>query len=186
MEINMEIKPGRCGFRKGNKIIIDGEVAYIHMERKITEIDVEDVERVKKYTWHYGKTGVATTTPRPSQTTIQLSRFILFGDKHKTDKRLADHKDHNILNNRKYNLRPATYIQNGYNQLPRKGTSQYKGVSWNKNKKKWETQIQANGIKIYLGLFTDEIKAAETYDKEAKKLHKEFAFLNFGERRIAV
>jgi hypothetical protein len=168
------------GFRKCNKIIIDGDVAYIYLHGgKIAIIDAEDVERVKKYTWRYNKYGVMTHLPQLSKG-LKLSRLILFKSKHETNKRRADHKDHNTLNNRKYNLRPATHQQNLYNQLPQQNaSSMYKGVHWHKRNKTWVAYITANKIRKHLGSFIDEIEAAKTYDKAAKKLHKKFAYLNF-------
>jgi len=58
-------------------------------------------------------------------------------------------------------------------------TSKYKGVCWDKRNKKWGVTIQANKKKYHLGYFKDEIDAAKAYDKKAKKLHGQFACLNF-------
>ena len=45
-------------------------------------------------------------------------------------------------------------------------TSKYKGVSWNKNRNKWRSQIEINGKKKHLGYFTSEEEAYEAYQKE--------------------
>lgn len=170
-------------YRKGNKIIIDGEVAYLRLHRgRIAIIDVEDVDIVRKYTWHYndGNKGVKTNLPGHPQKKLYLSRFLLFGEEHMTKRDFVDHINHNTLDNRKSNLRPATYRQNNFNKLPQKrgGTSKYKGVSWNKRNKKWVAQIMINRQSIHLGCFTEEIEAAKAYDKKAKELYREFAYLN--------
>ena len=44
-------------------------------------------------------------------------------------------------------------------------TSQYKGVSWKKNRNKWQSQIKINGKSKHLGYFTSEEDAAESYQK---------------------
>lgn len=44
-------------------------------------------------------------------------------------------------------------------------TSKYRGVCWNKQMKKWKTQIQVNKRKKHLGYFTEEIDAAIAYDR---------------------
>ena len=173
------------GYRKGNKIIIDGDVALILLHGgNITTIDVEDVDRVKGYTWHFDRTkneASAYLSQKP-QRKICLARLILFGEEHNTNEKFVDHKDHNRLNNRKKsNLRPATNQQNNFNTIPRKITSQYKGVYWHKRDKKWVARITTNRKHFHLGYFEKEIEAAKAYDKVAKELHGEFAYLNFGE-----
>lgn len=166
---------------KGNKIIIDGDVSRVYLSNgEALTIDTEDVSRVSKYTWWYGKTGAKTRPIGEPDNTILLSRFILFGDNHKTDERCADHINHNIFDNRKLNLRPATNQQNLLNQLPRKnGTSKFKGVYWHKYSKKWLASIRCNNLRYYLGVYINEIEAAQEYDRAAKKIHGEFAYLNF-------
>ena len=95
----------------------------------------------------------------------------------------VDHINHNGLDNRKANLRPATCAQNNYNRihLRKSQSSKYTGVSWQKQSKKWMVQIRYKGRRIFLGLFEDEIQAAKAYDKAAKIYHGEFASLNFPE-----
>jgi len=94
----------------------------------------------------------------------------------------VDHINHNGLDNRKANLRPATRAQNGRNRTKFKNRiygSKFKGVTWNRKYKCWQAQIQVNGKSTALGRFTDEITAAKAYDRAAKKYHKDFASLNF-------
>jgi len=77
-----------------------------------------------------------------------------------------DHININPLDNRIENLRVLTHSQNNRNQKKRKNcSSQYKGVNWNKQNNKWKAQININGKVKYLGLFTNEEEAAETYKK---------------------
>ena len=61
----------------------------------------------------------------------------------------------------------------------RDGTSKYKGISWHKLSNKWQAYIRINRKKIHLGVFDNEITAAKAYDKQAKRLFGEFAYLNF-------
>lgn len=92
----------------------------------------------------------------------------------------ADHIDRNKYNNTRKNLREATPQQNRMNQPAReKGVSQYKGVSWHKRVKRWVANLGAKGHKKHLGCFDTEIEAAKAYDKRAKELFGEFAYLNF-------
>ncbi len=51
-----------------------------------------------------------------------------------------------------------------------------------KRDRKWQATIQANRRKMSLGAFDDEIEAAVAYDRKAKELFGEFAYLNFPEK----
>ena len=92
----------------------------------------------------------------------------------------VDHVDRNTKNNSLSNLRWVTRQQNNMNASKTKGntSSLYKGVCWNKQKKKWQSSIQINGRDIYLGLFNNEIEASRAYNEKALELFGEFAVLN--------
>ncbi len=92
----------------------------------------------------------------------------------------VDHRNHNTLDNQKHNLRVCTRSQNQHNQKVRRGgSSKYKGVVFHKQIGKWESRIRLNGVRLYIGLFVNEIKAAKAYDAKAIELFGEFAYLNF-------
>jgi hypothetical protein len=91
---------------------------------------------------------------------------------------VVDHIDGNGLNNTRANLRICTSAQNICNCKGRSKTSKYKGVSWSK-RNKWASVISLNLKRIHIGYFDDEIEAAKAYDKKAKELFGEFAYLNF-------
>lgn len=104
---------------------------------------------------------------------VVLSRKIGYYDFEETD-----HKNHNRLDNRRDNLRPATCSQNRRNKKSQRGSSTFKGVSWHKRNNKWQSYIMCNRIRKHLGSFTDEIEAAKAYNKAAIKHFGEFAYLN--------
>jgi hypothetical protein len=93
----------------------------------------------------------------------------------------ADHINHNGLDNRKANLRPATQTQNIWHRRKFKSPSRsiFKGITWMKRENRWRARITVNGRRLYLGSFDNELDAAKAYDEAAKKYHKEFAILNF-------
>lgn len=47
-------------------------------------------------------------------------------------------------------------------------TSKYTGVSWNKNRKKWLSQIMINSKIKFIGYFDDESKASSAYQIKLK------------------
>lgn len=91
----------------------------------------------------------------------------------------VDHINGNRSDNRLKNLRMATRSQNRANSKSRvNSSSQYKGVSWSKQKKCWRADIMLNGEHIYLGLYGDELEAANAYDVKAIALYGEYARTN--------
>jgi hypothetical protein len=55
---------------------------------------------------------------------------------------------------------------------PKEYSSKYKGVSYKKNAKKWQSRIAINGKRKHLGLFQTEEQAHEAYKKALKELNK--------------
>ena len=98
----------------------------------------------------------------------------------------TDHKDHDGLNNQRYNLRPATNPQNHANERKtltvggKPTSSRFKGVCWSKKNRKWQVRIRVgNGKRLNLGMFASEVDAARAYDDAAREHHGEYAYLNF-------
>jgi len=97
-------------------------------------------------------------------------------------KELVDHVNRNPLDNRASNLRMATPSQNGSNRGPDRrrhgSSSRHKGVSWSKDRGKWQTSIHINGKTRALGRFDSELDAARAYNAAAVEVWGEFARLN--------
>lgn len=72
-----------------------------------------------------------------------------------------DHINRDRLDNRRENLRVIPKAGNRQNLPSRGGSSAYRGVSWNKNRKKWIAYMTVDGKRHALGFFNVETDAAE-------------------------
>jgi len=150
---------------------------------KIVKVDDEDYERVMNYPgkWYYRhhekRTGYIATTVRGSGAKLFLHHFIVG----RRDGLLVDHRDTDGLNNQKSNLRFANNSQNQTNRSGKK--NKYRGVYFFKNCQKWGAIVEKDGKQYYGGYFEDEIEAAKASDALRKKLHGEFAVLNFPDKK---
>lgn len=77
----------------------------------------------------------------------------------------VDHINHITTDNRDTNLRMMTASKNSSNQNKDGKTSKYIGVHWNKTIKKWLSKINYNKKNKHLGVYTNEIDAAQARDK---------------------
>lgn len=146
----------------------------------VDDIDYEYLNQWKWYVRHFKNTSYAVRNIRKEdgkQTAILMHRQIL-----NTPKGMeVDHKDHNGLNNQRYNIRDCTKSQNQINRKP-VGKSRYMGVSIESkgsHKGRIRAQIRINGKVINLGFYKSEYQAALVYDDYARIYYGEFANLNF-------
>lgn len=85
-----------------------------------------------------------------------------------------DHANKVRHDNRIKNLREGTRAQHAANRLkPRR--EGLKGASWSASNKKWQAQIQKDGLKIFLGYFKTEQEAHAAWWEKAQELFGEFA-----------
>lgn len=143
---------------------------------------VDDESNLEVFTWHCTTAGYAARRQLKAEggyrKIIYMHRQITKAGDSLLD---VDHINGDKLDNRIENLRLVTHAQNMLNWDNRRGTSIYRGVSWNSERNKWKAQIQLNNKNKPIGRFNTEIEAAKAYDLEAKKLFGEFARLNFKE-----
>jgi hypothetical protein len=87
----------------------------------------------------------------------------------------VDHINGNRADNRISNLRLATRSQNVLNSdMKSNNKSGYKGVSWDKAKRRWRVCCSVSGKNVHVGYFRDLVKASQAYNEFAKKNHGEF------------
>jgi hypothetical protein len=174
----------RCFRVKALLVIADSDsgklVPLTHGKYAI--VDEEDYDRVMQYKWtfhRYRRTEILYVQGRiPGYGNMFLHRFILLP----APGMQVDHIDGNPQDNRRSNSRICTNAQNSMNSRKAKNkTSVFKGVSWNKQSRKWRATIAPKGGQIHLGLFDDPVLAAKAYDKAARLHFGEFAKLNFSD-----
>jgi hypothetical protein len=148
---------------------------------KFAIVDPEDYEWLSKYKWNAQKSPKNCYAKRMPHKCGKRVLCLMHREILKVPKHLVvDHINHDGLDNRKANLRPATISQNALNRPYIKHSSKFKGVTFDKENKNWRSEITYEKQKIHLGKYDDEIEAAKAYDEAAKKYHGEFASLNFG------
>lgn len=140
--------------------------------------DKEDYDLIKDYVWYFNTEGHlrASEYNNGVQHDIMLHRIVMMCP----DDMDVDHIIHPTLyehkvDNRKSNLRIVTRSQNSMNRhIPRNNTSGVKGVSWNKNKNRWEVYIGYNGKQIRLGAFIDKEDAIRVRQNAEEKYYGEY------------
>ncbi|WP_246173430.1 HNH endonuclease [Limnoglobus roseus] len=147
-------------------------------------MDEEDWETLglSKYTWqakkhNSGRHYVVANVWQPElnqQRGVRMHRLIMSPK----SSEFIDHIDGNGLNNSRSNLRIASNAENQQNSGPRKGSSQYKGVSWSASRQVWRVAFRWNGQHYFVGSFPNEIEAARAYNRAIKPLAGEYARLN--------
>lgn len=155
---------------------------------KVAIVDRDVYEALSQHKWLARRKGqlwyAQRSIPKPGGgQRIQLMHAAISGFP------LTDHINGNGLDNRRVNLRRATYSQNAFNMRKHKGTSRFKGVSLHRQAQKWVAAISFAGKRTHLGLFSDETAAAQQYDAAARELFGTYAALNFpgpGERSALI
>jgi hypothetical protein len=138
---------------------------------KFAIVDGDDYERLSKFNWRarrFDNVWYAIRWVRKSEKSNKTIAWMHRAVMDAPEGLLVDHRNHNGLNNRKENLRIATFSQNMQNRrkirIP--CSSKYKGVMYRKGKerrKKWRASIKAQGRFIELGMYATEIEAVENY-----------------------
>lgn len=140
-----------------NKYRIENDIVLINLEKKGKDIgffviDLEDLERVSKYSWHLNARGYVSS--RINNKLMTLHQFLMDGKS-----KIIDHKDRDKRNNKKDNLRFASHELN---------LSNHGKINVYKNKDKYIAQISINSKTIHLGSFETEKEAKEVYLKANK------------------
>lgn len=106
---------------------------------------------------------------------LLMHRFILNAPKGMD----VDHINGDSLDNQRANLRVCTHAENGRNiHKNNRNMSEYKGVRFKRDRKKYVARIKVNYKSIHLGYYETPDEAALAYNVAAKKYFGEYAWLN--------
>lgn len=150
-------------------ILKDDDYYECHIKNKniIFYIDKEDYIKTVKYNWCMSDNGYIKSS------NLYLHRFIMC--ENENHENIVDHINHNKLDNRKRNLRLATYSQNGMNSICQ--IKEMVGVKQT-GKGSWQSFIYINNDRIYLGSFDSLEKAKEARKKAEDEYFKEYSYKN--------
>lgn len=171
----------------GNKIEIldDYAVMYIKSKNQILQvlIDKEDVDKVKRYTWHASYQKDIANYYIETNKKISGGKFMLFLHRYLMDAKdslTIDHINHNTLDNRKLNLRVCSQKENNLNQaeLRRNNKTGYRNISWQKSCEKYIVTLMIDGKNKTIGRTSSLDDAVKMRDK-AKRQYGVKSVYNF-------
>lgn len=151
-------------------------------------VDDIDYPVLSKYKWYalkrynnsyggfYAVRNIPDITKNNRQTQQKMHRFIFNLSSRKKE---VDHIDGDGLNNKRKNLRVCSRIENIMNSRIRgDNTTGLKNVTFYKPYNKYAVKLTVNGVRKFLGYFSDKKEAVQKYNFEVVKEHGEFALLN--------
>lgn len=136
-------------------------------DNQIAKVDDEDFALLSQYKWHEDAGYARMNAWKMHELVLGVA----------PQGKVWDHIDRDKLNNQRHNLRLVTQAQNRMNSCSSSSTG-FKGVTWHKRKGKYEVKIMKDGVSYYLGSYHTKQEAAIVYNKKAKELFGEYAFLN--------
>ncbi len=166
---------------KGNIIKKYSNYAKIFIDKDYCVIDLDDVEKIKRYTWYLNEGGYAVASTKRDvngqQKGFFMHRLIMNIDDPEIE---VDHIDRNRLNNRKKNLRFANDNQQSWNRScgQNKYSAEYKGIYYDTKTKTFHVRLFYKGEDIYIGTFYNEISAANAYNYYAIEYFGKYVALN--------
>lgn len=144
-----------------------------------TKVDEEDFKILSLWKWRLtqkGYVGRCQNVRGLGRQWLSLANYLMSCPVGK----IVDHINHDILDNRRENLRICYSKENSRNRKLNKNSSTgFKGVVFRKDLGVFRARVSINGKRVTLGHFNSAEEAAKAYDKAAIEIHGKFACLNF-------
>lgn len=135
--------------------------------------DLEDYDKIKGYCW---RECVDKTNYRYLAARVKGEKNKIVKITHVIIGKYYDHKNRNTFDNRKANLRKATFHENARNKsIQKNNTSNVSGVSYDKNCNKWRSYICINNKRQYIGYCDNKEDAIVARLQAEAKYFGEFA-----------
>jgi len=145
---------------------------------QFVEIDESDFLLLDQWSWSFTNCGRKNYAVRNQKIDgknrrIYMHRFLTSPGPDD----IVDHANGDGLDNRRSNLRVTNRSMNAANtgKFGVDKTSDFKGVHWAKEIKRWRARIHMNGKTVSLGCFESESDAANAYNQAAIDHFGEFA-----------
>jgi hypothetical protein len=137
-------------------------------------VDDDVYEREKVHRWKLDHNGYPYRTIPKVKRFFYLHHAVLGSPP--ANGLLVDHINGVRLDARRSNLRWADASQNQANRQRIRGKVPLKGVCIHKQTGKFQAQIKVRQRNHYLGLYDDEVAAAQAYSNAARRYFGEFAY----------
>lgn len=170
-------------FSKYNKYNLEGDygIGYTSNTNEEFYFDLEDHDKIKSYCWYQDKkekyiksnTKNKNDNPNKNSHTLLLHRTVIECN----EKDIIDHINRNRVDCRKNNLRKVDNFDNARNRsISSNNLSGYIGVFYDKERKKWSSQLIIKDKKIYFKRFDSKEEAIKArLEAELKYFGKDFA-----------
>lgn len=151
--------------QKSNTFIMHEDYVEVYdSQHNCFLIDLSDYDYCKQYYWRVNDGGYVVRHFKGKK--IRLTRDLL----HPSRTEVVDHINHNTLDNRRSNLRIATYSQNNYNTRPKGNNTGVTGVSWEYN----GYAVRIN--QLYLGRYPTLEEAVRVRKQAELQYHAEYRY----------
>ena len=151
-------------------------------QEKTATVDNIDFEELSKFKWYLNSYGYAERTTRKGEgkrRNVRMHQQVALRMGLNIIGNIFDHINRDKLDNRRKNLRIVSKQINSVNRdLQSNNKSGYRGVSFYKRDKNWESYIKYNQKRIFLGRYKTKQEAALKYNIKAKELFGNYAYLN--------
>ena len=161
-------------YLKENRIVIYEDRAEVFLQNKNRKevataiVDIDDVDMIRSFKWCMTDSGYATTNYYGRMIRMHIMVLGFTG---------IDHINCNRLDNRKVNLRKATYQENNRRAPRRNSKTGVRGVG--KRRDRFIVRINPGVKPIAIHSFSTVEEAAYVYDQFAMQIFGEFALTNF-------